>query len=347
MSGDLVESSPSSQEASLNEEEIDFVSTKRKVKSINCQFHVKKNLRKHAIALGVKNEELMEVLSDFDKLQICSNKTDFEIGSKLFIKKWVTIRPKLADYCHEEIFNSPSKPNNPMATWYEGYAWKTPSTNNALEAFNKVYKDNYTFRERMKVAEFCEVLISSIESISTEKKRGEKPFMVLSTISLKQWTAAYNFKRLKKTLRSIGSRNGFSTWIIPAGDALVFDEKRLKSFYGRNWKTFKAFSENINDFYIVKIHEDANPCNDLWRENDCSCAAFAKQYICKHVIGLCLRKNLMDVTQMPVAAKSVPLGEKRKPGRPALAKPALVVQDRRKKIGQKTRSKSHPLKSFH
>ena len=55
----------------------------------------------------------------------------------------------------------------------------------------------------------------------------------------------------------------------------------------------------------------------------CTCPAYQKQYICKHTLGIAIRTNKYD----PCAqAKNVPIGQKPKRGRPALAKRALLRQ---------------------
>ena len=61
-----------------------------------------------------------------------------------------------------------------------------------------------------------------------------------------------------------------------------------------------------------------------WRSGICTCPAFLKDYICKHLVGLALR---LKYERAPEAAKNVPLGKKRAPGRPkkALKKGALLV----------------------
>ena len=297
---------------------------------------MKKNLRKRALDERLDSEMMAELLADFDKLQVCSDTSIFDIACKLFSKKWIKKSPGIANYCRNELFNNETP--NPMATWYEGYSFKTPSTNNALEAFNKVFKDLYTFRKRMKVSEFCGVLVTSIEAISQEKKRGENLFKSETSISLRLWTAAYQFKSMKKTLRILQKDNGFNVFVIPSGSELTICEKKFKLFMDRTWKTFKSFAVNSGEFYILKIDDDANVTNNLWSNGNCTCPAFAKNFMCKHLIGVSLRKNLMNKALMPAAAKNIPLGERRKPGRPALAKRALVNQDSQK--GKVYKSKS-------
>ena len=48
-----------------------------------------------------------------------------------------------------------------------------------------------------------------------------------------------------------------------------------------------------------------------------------KKFICKHIVGIALR---LKYVKAPAASKNVPLGQKRKPGRPAKAKKALLIQ---------------------
>jgi hypothetical protein len=50
---------------------------------------------------------------------------------------------------------------------------------------------------------------------------------------------------------------------------------------------------------------------------------FYKHYMCKHVMGLAIRLKL---TSPPLEAKNVPIGQKRKRGRPTKSKPALIIQ---------------------
>ena len=57
----------------------------------------------------------------------------------------------------------------------------------------------------------------------------------------------------------------------------------------------------------------------------CTCPLYYKQYICKHLIGLAVNLTLATA---PLAAKTVPLGKKRRPGRPAICMLALLRQPR-------------------
>ncbi|RNA43816.1 hypothetical protein BpHYR1_020666 [Brachionus plicatilis] len=55
-----------------------------------------------------------------------------------------------------------------------------------------------------------------------------------------------------------------------------------------------------------------------------SCRWYIKNYICKHLIGISKILNIPGC-EIPLSAKNIPIGEKRKPGRPTKAKQALIV----------------------
>lgn len=60
-----------------------------------------------------------------------------------------------------------------------------------------------------------------------------------------------------------------------------------------------------------------------WQKGSCDCPEFFTRYVCKHVLGLAIRLKL---TTPPLEAKIIPIGQKRKRGRPTKSKPALIYQ---------------------
>lgn len=83
----------------------------------------------------------------------------------------------------------------------------------------------------------------------------------------------------------------------------------------RQWETFDEFKKNIVLGWstIVPVEK--------WIEGTCNCPAFFKNFMCKHVVGIAIRLRLLEV---PFEAKQIPIGQKRKRGRPKLAKKALI-----------------------
>ena len=58
----------------------------------------------------------------------------------------------------------------------------------------------------------------------------------------------------------------------------------------------------------------------------CSCPVNSKKHMCIHILGLSIQFKYLKA---PAVAKSLPIGQKRKQGRPALAKKALLIQWKR------------------
>jgi hypothetical protein len=92
--------------------------------------------------------------------------------------------------------------------------------------------------------------------------------------------------------------------------SLIFYFKRLDND-SLNFEQHKDLKRN---FRCVSIHGD---------NIDCDCKYFLKNYICKHILGIQIQRKYV---LPPLEATLLPLGQKRKPGRPRKMGPALGVQ---------------------
>ena len=59
------------------------------------------------------------------------------------------------------------------------------------------------------------------------------------------------------------------------------------------------------------------------KKSSCTCPAYYKRYICKHILGTLIRLKLITP---PLSAKNQPIDIKRGPGRPRKAAKALYFQ---------------------
>lgn len=84
------------------------------------------------------------------------------------------------------------------------------------------------------------------------------------------------------------------------------------------WKTFEEFRTQHFSSYEVLM-----PINtDTWADDgSCTYPQFFLKKMCKH-LGLAIR---LDLTTVPEAARNLPIGQKRKRGRPQLSKKALIT----------------------
>lgn len=80
---------------------------------------------------------------------------------------------------------------------------------------------------------------------------------------------------------------------------------------------------NFEDFKCISKVTKSIIQKSSWKQSICTCSTFLKKYICPHIVCLSLK---FELCSCPLAAKTVPLGQKRKRGRPSLAKKALQRQ---------------------
>ena len=138
-----------------------------------------------------------------------------------------------------------------------------------------------------------------------------EPFAVLPTIKLADETAAKKWMRVvRKTLNVLH--------FVGAGQAQI-NKQEADAYLNRRanetWDTLKELARDMTGMWIIQINENN------WRNSQCSCPHYAKNYMCKHVIGLSVQLQLHT---LQTQAKNVPVSEKRKRSRPLVACQALV-----------------------
>ena len=143
-----------------------------------------------------------------------------------------------------------------------------------------------------------------------------KIFITEPTISLALWTLSYQWAKLTKDGICI-SNNSSKIFYVPARDLQSITQAELTKYKKRKWTTFNQFKKSF-DIWCMEMEDISD-----WKRSKCNCPAFLKNYICKHIIGMAIR---LKYSKPPSAAKAVPIGEKRKRGRPPKAKVALVIQ---------------------
>ena len=95
-------------------------------------------------------------------------------------------------------------------------------------------------------------------------------------------------------------------------------KNEIQRYKRKQYSSFTQFKDLQFGMWKVTL-----PNNALeWKKGFCNCPNFLKEYICKHVIGMAIR---LKHCKLPSIAKHVPLGEKRKRGRPRKATQALLI----------------------
>ena len=105
---------------------------------------------------------------------------------------------------------------------------------------------------------------------------------------------------------------------VPAAHKQSVTDDEIKIVEEMRWSTFDDFK--VKAFTVWFVIRPRN--NENWHAGSCTCPYFLKRFVCKHLLGLAIRLKL---TSAPPAAKNVPIGEKRRRGRPKKTSRALLI----------------------
>lgn len=248
----------------------------------------------------------VQFLCGLEQLQVAKTPEMFQIALELFMAKWREESEPLMEY-----FENQWVMKNHF--WFESFGILISSTNNALEAKNRIIKDEHTLRERMDLGKFRFALFTMIESWSDAYVSGiDIVTMNAPKIELNMWTEVYNFA---KANTKILSRRRGNTVVYRSWSTDIVDEST-------EWSDFDAFRKKSFSFHDTTFIYP--PKRENWLQSKCDCKDFFKLFICRHIIiDIGIRLKCITV---PAEAKTVPIGQERKRGRPAKAKPALVKQ---------------------
>jgi hypothetical protein len=138
------------------------------------------------------------------------------------------------------------------------------------------------------------------------------------SIQLRNWTDAYNWVKSNKEVISITDKDA-TRYYIPASEIVKIADKDVNRYESGRFNTFDTYRSVQFGMWRVSLSNEP----EEWRKVICTCPSFLKNYICKHVIGMAIR---LKYCKPPPEAKNVEIGVKRKRGRPANAKKALLLQ---------------------
>jgi hypothetical protein len=187
----------------------------------------------------VERSEQENLINDIDALQWAQSERIFTKSSNLFVKKWANKQPNFMEYFRSEWLTTHN-------AWYEEVQHFTPSTTNALEATNKVIKDENTFRERLPLSRFKVLAFERVEKWSKSYQRDLKQYSNKQTILLDLWTNGYQWAKSNKSILSTELDN-LVQYYIPVGDETKVTNVEIDVMKKMKWYSFdqykiKAFS---------------------------------------------------------------------------------------------------------
>lgn len=106
---------------------------------------------------------------------------------------------------------------------------------------------------------------------------------------------------------------------MPADQETTITDKEVTRYETCRFNLFDTYKSVYFKIWHVSLSSNA----EEWGKGTCTCPAFLKNYIRKHIIGMSIR---LKYCKPPPEAKNVDIGSKRKRGRPTKAKRALLTQ---------------------
>lgn len=285
-----------------------------------CYSHVVKNIDTKLRGL----EEGKDLTKDIECLHLCGDDETFTVVSNLFIQKWSeSNNTKVKDFV--QYFQSTWLTDHKY--WYVGARAYFPITNNGLEATIGTLKNEGTMRERLPVEQFLSLLEHSILrkwSLERDPQNPNfKPFCMKPEYDTQIWTDANNWAKLNMKILSKNEEN-ISQYYFSSSMARLSNIDISPEIINAHeaahlqWTSFDRYkSEFCNRFWVVTV-----VMVDEVRAS-CTCPVYLKKYACKHSLGMLIRLRKVKV---PLEVLNIPLGEKRKRGRPSKAKKALLIQ---------------------
>lgn len=277
-----------------------------------CWAHVYRSIQRRLVGLPSAVRE--SVLAGLETLQLAPSEGEFNMCLPLFLD-WLRRQPELQQFA--EYFTSQWL--GELKGWFEGFTpARYPSTNNGLEAVNGTLKSSYTLRDRLPLPRFLDLAKTVVEEWTvTERQEG---FSNTRGIQLSEWTKAWQW-----------TQGAVISNAVVLGQQLVFvkasDGKETPEEFPRlveefvaaitegfsTWETYCRFRTALWTVFVMDSAEGYL----------CNCPTMLKKGLCSHSLGL---RIMFKGLQVPPQAKTIPLGQRRKRGRPAKATRALDRQ---------------------
>lgn len=219
-----------------------------------------------------------------------STKELFEIGATLFEKKWKKQEPELFKAFKTSFFDQ--YPN-----WYQGIAAHTPKTNNALESFNGQIKQHQTYWKRKSLNEFKLRVLEMVQDVSREYMCGKSFANEIPVSSDCEKTAlmyATSQKEFVLKEKEIDGQKLALFYVRSGEENNKLNDAEVDTYLGQKWKDFPKFDtfiESVNEIYEINFATDPNK----WKDSTCSCPQNAKRFICKHVLAIAIRMEIVNI----------------------------------------------------
>lgn len=300
-----------------------------------CWAHVFRNVTPRLGEVKKNNMEIGNaIMADIEFLQwSATNEATFRKAYTLLEQKY--LENDMDDKLHDAvkdffIYFRKQWVDSPVFRWWEGAHPWCVSNNQGIEGTNRVIKADHTFKRRCPLGNFFDIVDRMVNEWS--KRSDDLLFQPRSSMlfepkgGLKLRTEGYQWAKMNKSgsekLISINPTNKYTIseafelgkvdkiWAVNSNSNTIQKplkeraKERIKQRQNPDHKSFKEFKDVRTSCWLL---EERNG------EYYCDCPVDMKGKLCQHSNGMAYLQGKLEVTS---EVRSVPLGQKRKRGRP-------------------------------
>ena len=258
----------------------------------------------------IKDDTRKSFLFDINSLSNAGSEECFTSVVALFKEKWSAIPEAAVPLKHfVKEWLSPR-----LTRFYRGAAEGYAMNNNGIEGTNKTLKDSATMHELMPILEFIPAMMTWI-GMQSSRRDPEN----VNCIKIAQTPSDLKLNDMTKGCALWKSK---AKWVKVDDHYISISESKApitgsiaRSAYNQYCESSYSTMDKYNSFqrYVHIVSPDRR----------CNCYVFGRTFKCQH--STCV-KIMIDHIAVPEAAKDVPLGSRRKAGRPPKAQGRYTVQ---------------------
>lgn len=185
-----------------------------------------------------------------------------------------------------------------------------------------VTKRKITFRKRLPLNEFFIAMTTMTQDVSIQFDEEKRIIAEEPTITKETWMKVGTMQMQGfKSFKAKGKTDSTTIYVLPSSkcDPENANEIYFKHLIKCSWDSFDEFIKfGFQQFWKVNLAMKG------WNtESTCTCPIFFKHYMCKRVVIIALKNNLIS---LPEIANPVFLANRRKGGAPQKSRKALENQ---------------------
>ena len=126
------------------------------------------------------------------------------------------------------------------------------------------------------------------------------------------WTYSFQFARSNYSVIATKQEAELKSYYFCNEKANCINAQFIQLYKKQEWEHFANYVDWLNKVCRVDIN------SENWSLSKCTCTWFKKNYICSHMVGMCIRLGLCEA---PPIAQNIEIGKHRGVGRPTNVAP--------------------------